>query len=431
MNRRLSNPEELDRLWRRLINFTTIVVIGWVVAIAFHHVLSTVFGCGWPHGYFLFDPNDRYSDLLNSWHQAMANNPYVHSDTAAIPAYFPFVYWVLSWFSMISQQEVLLLYATVTFGGILWLAIRQLSCLAPRWREDSRWLAIILCVLTICFLNYPLIFAFDRGGLDPLIMVLFVASLTAIEGQRQISAGLLLALSAAAKGFTLVGVLPLLRRRQWLAVLIALSTVIPLVVLPGLSFEGGLWVTLHGLGHGLAAFQQTYVLGDGSAHYCADVLNALRLTTGTATLSLKLVHAYEIFTMGWAGILAFHVLFLAQEVWRERLGLVLIMLVFPNVTNDYKLILLLPVVLEWLTAADCDTGWRNQLFLWCAALLFVPKHFYYFHHGASISCLISPFLLLGLSAVLWPNTVEHVKLGALRARLNAGFRIRPTAGKLS
>jgi hypothetical protein len=116
-----------------------------------------------------------------------------------------------------------------------------------------------------------------------------------------------------------------------------------------------------------------------------------------------------------------------RETWRELLAIALIMLAYPNVANDYKLIMLLPPILEWLVSTA--KGWRDSVFCVTAALLMLPKHFYFPRQGdaASISCIISPMLLLAMSLVLWPTSTEIAKFREsyreMRGRIRAfGFK---------
>ncbi len=151
-----------------------------------------------------------------------------------------------------------------------------------------------------------------------------------------------------------------------------------------------------------------------SSHYSTDWLNALRILARWFQVTpfdmTLVVQWYEPLATLWAGVLGLLALFVLRETWRELLAIVLIMLAYPNVANDYKLIMLLPPILEWLVSTA--KGWRNSVFGVTAVLLMLPKHFYFPRQGdaASISCIINPVLLLAMSLVLWPTSTEIARL---------------------
>jgi len=83
--------------------------------------------------------------------------------------------------------------------------------------------------------------------------------------------------------------------------------------------------------------------------------------------------------------------------------------------------MLLPPILEWLVSTA--KGWRDSVFCVTAALLMLPKHFYFPRQGdaASISCIISPMLLLAMSLVLWPTSTEIAKFRESYREMRGAF----------
>jgi hypothetical protein len=343
-----------------------------------------------------------------------------------VSAYFPLVYASLFVLRRANGTWSAAVYLLATFGAAVVIGAAWIRRERARWAGDPRWPAAALLVLAIVLVNYPLLMAVDRGNFDPIITALLAAAVAALLRDRPFLGGALLGLSAAAKGYPIAAALLWVRRGRSLGALVAVATLTALVVLPGLAFEGGIGGTLRGLAGGLSEFRARYVLGDGSAHYSADGLNAIRLVVllaGATPDAGQLVAAWELVAAVWAALLCLDVLLFARGAWRQSLALVLVMLVFPNVTNDYKLVLLVPVVLTWISSGE-EHGWRDRLFGISAALLFVPKHYGVLlpGHDASVSCLVSPLLLVGLTAVLWP-TPEEVREGEARlARARAVVR---------
>jgi hypothetical protein len=262
-------------------------------------------------------------------------------------------------------------------------------------------------------------------------MCLTYAAIQLVSRRRKVVGGLLLAVASASKGFPFAAVLYWIRRRQILAVAVAVSVFAASILVSAATFKGGVAVTLHAFSENLRLFRQRYVLGDLSAYYSTDWLNALRVLARWLQAPrldmVRTVQWYERLATLWAGILALWSLCVLRETWRELLAIALIMLAYPNVANDYKLIMLLPPILEWLVSTA--KGWRDSVFCVTAALLMLPKHFYFPRQGdaASISCIISPMLLLAMSLVLWPTSTEIAKFREsyreMRGRIRAfGFK---------
>src|SRR5512133_2525331 len=67
------------------------MAIGWGVALLYHYVMGAVLRLPYPATTFLFDPADRFNDLINTWRLARAPDPY-GVDGAAVPNLFPLVY---------------------------------------------------------------------------------------------------------------------------------------------------------------------------------------------------------------------------------------------------------------------------------------------------------------------------------------------------
>jgi hypothetical protein len=400
------DPQRAELIWQRLAKFCLLYSIGWVVALAYYSLVASVFHYVWPRSTFLFAPNDRYGDFVVTWLQAKAPNPYINPGTRTFSTYFPFPYAVLRVAKGFTLPSLLFTYFAVTFGSVLLIWIWWLREQRALWKGDSRWPIVITLTFFIVVCNYPMLFAVDRGNLDPLAMCLTYAAIQLVSRRRKVVGGLLLAVASASKGFPFAAVLYWIRRRQILAVAVAVSVFAASILVSAATFKGGVAVTLHAFSENLRLFRQRYVLGDLSAYYSTDWLNALRvLARWLQAPRLDMVRTVQ---------------------WYERLA-TLIMLAYPNVANDYKLIMLLPPILEWLVSTA--KGWRDSVFCVTAALLMLPKHFYFPRQGdaASISCIISPMLLLAMSLVLWPTSTEIAKFREsyreMRGRIRAfGFK---------
>lgn len=422
-----------DRSWRRFSLFFAVYAFGWGLNFIYYFLIATPLGYQLPQSTFLLHSADLYSDLILTWTQAKLPNPYF---TASISTYFPLTYALLSKTAAFSAGNLILAYLATSFAAMFSVWVWWLRTQWPRWKGDARWPVIVVLSATLAICNYPLLFALDRGNLDPVAMGLLFVALELLSRNRGTVGGVVLALASGLKGFPLAAILLWIERRRVLGAAVVVTGMVALILVPATTFEGGISVSLRGLLGHLGQFHDVYVVGALSSHYSADWLNAMRVLwrwRGLAFDGASIVPWYELSATLWAAALSFLALFVIRSGWRKLLAVVLIMLTFPNVANDYKLVFLLPVILKWLTTT-ASIDWRSTIFGISMALLMVPKHFYFprANDVSSISCVISPVLISLASLVLWPTPTELTRFrdwiaGFLSGKSDATKRSRDVA----
>jgi hypothetical protein len=92
--------------------------------------------------------------------------------------------------------------------------------------------------------------------------------------------------------------------------------------------------------------------------------------------------------------MTFFVLFVPAARWRRVMAVCLIAILFPNIAGDYKLLMLLPGLLDLISYEE--HGKRETICLILLALLMVPKQYYFIDNVTTISVIISPLLLIGV-----------------------------------
>jgi hypothetical protein len=80
--------------------------------------------------------------------------------------------------------------------------------------------------------------------------------------------------------------------------------------------------------------------------------------------------------------------------WKKVTTLCLVALIFPNVSNDYKLCFLFPGLYLFLIESESSASEKVTFAIFC--LLMVPKS-YFFLHGKPISMIINPLLIIALA----------------------------------
>lgn len=391
----------------RVRSFACFVLCGLVIALAFHGIMESR-GFEWPWTSFLFMPGDRYNDWHNSVLQAASGDPYFSRQTPALAAYFPASYLVFDLASGMDRRMSTLLYLGISelllVAAVFSLYFRN-QVTATGTPNQGRFELPLLLVLTLqC--SYPLLFALDRGNIDPWLAcgcTLFVAT----QGSRFRHFGLaMLGLSIAAKGYPAAFLLLTLARREYKEVVFCWAVALAASLAGLLSFHGDIAHSVVGLESNLHLFHERYVLGVDSLFASSDPYNAIRLlASGLASgqgidasrlhlLSSTLLTIYNPLILLSALCCAAFVLLVRVPAWRQVTAVALLALLFPNLANDYKLCCLFPGLLL-LLLSDRPTR-RERVSLGLFALLMIPKS-YYFLNGHPISMLINPMLLAALA----------------------------------
>lgn len=392
-----SGSSSLSHRMKRLVFLSGNVLAGVLIALLFHYTFEYVAKTGWPKNTFLYTPQDRFNDLVNSIFCVLDKNPY-YENAGRVAAYFPFAYLCLMPFIEFSMPTAVCIFLV---GSILCFCLLCFWWSRLRFGKGERFLAFYsLCVLSLA--SYPFIFALDRGNLDVWIGMLLVFFLI---GLRIGKSGILLAVVALAsataiKGYPALFILLFLVERRYLAATVS-------IVLAGLFTLGSLFIFIGDIGYhlagirsGLKYFHEAYVVGTGSLNYCVDPYNCVRFFMGTTD---RVQWGLKLFSFVLLGFSSFFVLFAPAAPWRKTLTVGITLLLFPVVANDYKLLVLLPGIFEFV-AQNEPLRKQDKIIMFCLILLFVPKHYYFFGTSAfSISCVVSPILVLLMAFTLFAD----------------------------
>lgn len=393
-------PRVLSERDQRLLILSGLVTAGVLVAALFHFVQGFVLERPWPYNTYLFNPTDRFNDLLHSIDAASTRDPYFQSPSGSVSTYFPFTYLVLLPLAQLPPAFAVAVFVVTSVGALIALIAWWSRSTKPG--ESARRGLPIAGVIFLAGL-YPLHFALDRGNLDAWVAPMCLAFVLAVQKRHPWLAVCLLAAAVAMKGFPAAFLLLLVVDRRYLQTLMSLALALGLTAVSALSLAGGIARTVAGVQHGMATFQAEYVIKNGSLHYSTDLFNALKLVSKFGSMhgwwsydSAAMLLPYHAVVLAIAALIVFFVLFVSTSTWRRMYAICLLVLVFPDVANDYKLLMLLPGVLCLVDEPGEARNARSVLVL--TALLLTPKHYVFLIHDISISCVINPILVLLL---LW------------------------------
>lgn len=400
------------------------ILAGLLLALFFHFYLAgSLLELSYPWNTFLFQPTDRFNDWHNSVFSAASTDPYFKNG-AAVSTYFPFAYFVFLSGSFFSKLGSLLVYA-ISALSLLTIAITvfwQLQ-IKPLIHDESQSRVGIALLLLSTWLCYPTIFALDRGNIDVHVASLCIIYVAVLRTKYRLWGAAAIGIAIALKGYPFAFLLLAIVDRDYLLLLIAVAISAALTLFSLSYFAGGITHNLQGFLHGLNAYRELYVIGLGSIQFSADPYNGLRIliislsqSDLSASASHILLNIYNFVSLLFAFLCMFFILFIPAPRWHRVMAACLLATLFPNVANDYKLLILLPGL--FALYAYQGNNKHSKIALFCITLLLVPKH-YFFLSGVSISGLISPLLLVLLSISVfyikaaWRNSISlaTIRLG--------------------
>jgi hypothetical protein len=419
-----------DTVSCRFRRFALLVAAGLGLALLYHGLLHA-FGLRYPWDTFLFDPSHQYSDWTESVRSVAESSPYVG---ALRSCYFPFPLLVMELAvgkSVVASMAIYALIAALAFLGGIFLFWRNWVRPAMGAKTAAADLGILLYLLLTVVACDPTWHGFDRGNIDLWVGGLCLIYIAEVYKPRAWLGTIALGLAIALKGYPLALVLLGLQQRKFLetGVAVVIAVAVSLVALQG--FDGGIVLNWQRMHANQALFEDYYVLSVSSMVFSSDPYNGLRtviwiglhlyrdifvphaaqmaahvgehesatllksVTGGDSIHAQRILfmHSYMAAMTVLAAVSSLYVLFVQAPKWKRITVICLVMILYPHVASDYKLIVLLPAAFAILCDTSVDRS-KRQAF-WLIGLLLVPKSYLYIY-GKSISMLINPVLLLAL-----------------------------------
>jgi hypothetical protein len=397
--------EKRDRV--RLL--ASIILVGFLAAVAFHGTLRLVFHAGYPQNTFLFRPDDRFNDFYNPIRGSADRDPYNPDRILYIGGYFPFGYLVTYLFSRIEPEQRSLTLFLVSFLALLGVYIASALAGTPSPHGVKSRLSIFGYALCIAYLAYPTIFLVDRANFDAVVFVLIAGFALLYQRGNVALAVAILSPAIAMKGYpAILLTLPLIDRRFKELMLACLLTC--LLSLGALAvFSDGLVVEAHKM---LVSFQRASAIafdGGSLVRFNSSLYTALLYILGRAGVD----PAYSpIFDVGYLVMIAsvWAACTVALRRWSApfwaRLSVVTaLMILLPPSSADYRLIMLYPALMAFLNNSVTNKDDWFQILVF--GLLMVPKAYLILESDINMGLLLNPLLL----AALLVSTLALVRPG--------------------
>jgi hypothetical protein len=264
----------------------------------------------------------------------------------------------------------------------------------------------LLYVLLVFLLNYPMLFALDRGNLDLYVLVFitfFLFNYSASNSTVRSLAVVSLSIAIALKIYPVLFAIIYLKDRRYRELILAACYTMLLTLGSLAILDGGVVDNIKGfieVMHLSADTLKTDWLWAhrGSSSFFSSWRLFAAFHVGDSAVALC-EHWYPFLSTIFGLCSLLFVFYRKLEFWQLAAIIVCLVTGLPTVSNDYRLTLLLPVIVLMNSAEMTGSMVLQTMFL-CVAFLLVPKNIFYLHEDIGVSSMISGMILLLLLLML-------------------------------
>lgn len=389
----------------RIMLLVLIVVVGFSVAVVYHYVMGYYFGKPWPANTFLHTPEARFFDFKLVVRQSAGLDPF-GEDIGGF-AGSPFGQFVGYLFSLIRPAFLQLFIFLGSFFVAFALMVKHyLYGLKSRLTFHQ-----LLAIFTLAFLTYPVLFGVDRANFDLLVVpCLFLFALT-YERRNYRTSTVFLALSVALKPYTAIFIIIYFLDKRFRDGLLVIFNAAFLTVLSLSLFKDGLFLETRKFFTTL--FHTVDYLSVGNQQvFTSDLYSMLTVimkSVGHVLNTDIYLPAHPAARISYAVIAALAAIYFVVRLWQEpkplwktMAVLVILIILLPLNTHDYRLIYLFVPMLMYLASSERTRHDLLIIILW--GLLLVPKNYCALQQPPqNIGMVINPLLLIGLLICIIPD----------------------------
>jgi hypothetical protein len=384
-----------------------IILTGFVAAVYYHFIIGAYCHWTYPYNTFLFSPIDAFNDFFNPYNVCVHRNPYGENYSFTSIYYLPLANFFFYIFTLLPRNLSFALYTAI-------FAISLIALTASQLRVGNKY-EYVQNVFIFSLLTYPVIFTMDRGNNEGLLFVSLCASLL-IDDSRPILKSLLLAIPIAMKLYPGVFLILLISEKKYKQTAITLAWVVVLTIISLLVFIKGGFIT--NLKHVMVGFNSNlYNLPifawNNQAYSSVGLFFPMKICFRAIdhflfpiTVWSEIRGMYRPICMALFGLLTLYILFVERQRWKKVALLAFAMLLFPEMSGDYKL---LHIFLPLFLFINAPTSEKTDWFYACMfGLLLIPKSYYYIPHiitdagcaAMPIGAFLNQLIMLVTSAVI-------------------------------
>jgi hypothetical protein len=401
----------------RLMTIFLVTLAGFLFAVIYCYVMGHVLGKGYPYDSILFIPSDRFMDYYNTIVHAFDT----YSSVGAGAGYFPFMYITLVPFQLFSQytsQFTSYLVYFLIFGVIYFVS--AISTLAYKSKIQNYAIAVILFAI-----SFPFIFLVDRGNVEAFVYLFVLMFIYFYRKKKFTTASVFLAMAISCKAFPVMFAIIYLRDKKYKEFFKVAAFSIILSV--GSFFILG--SKLNEFIANLNFFTKNYFVEDRGIPFSHNLHSFFKimlavfkkyniLTEGQIANMLNVeISIYVYVVMFFVAIIAIYVIVFERVGWRIVALLTISMLLFANVSFDYRMIYLMIPIMLFIISNEKLTLKANIFYSLLFGLMLIPKKDYFItDYLPSISNIvggiINPLLFMIVIIAIMHDGLKGKKIGA-------------------
>lgn len=359
---------------KRISILILIVLAGFCISVFYHYILGVYGREGYPYNTFLFVPGDRLSDFYRVLRSNHNLNPYFGPDRMF---QYPFLNFLGFIFSLMPLSYAICTFILIVTGFMIIACSYSLKIEG----QPTNWTNVFILAL----LTSPFLFEIDRGNFDGVLFIFLAMFMFFFTREKFILSAVFLSFAIAMKPFPGVFLLLFISRRKFKETIIAVFSTLFVSLIPLLSFQGGFRANLSA-----ALSISRFPDAIGSSGYFESnnfVFHSMSMFTIFKVyfiesgiiqrINMPLFSSLYIKGVMLAFILiGFYAIFVEKELWKRVAVLTITMVIFPQISGDYRLLymfvpLFLFLINETLSKSD-------YLYTVLFGLLLIPKNYYFF-----------------------------------------------------
>jgi hypothetical protein len=386
---------------RRVRLIAGIVASGMVASILFHYVLAEYLHLGYPFSTFLFRPEDALNDFKNMYHIVKNLSPY-GSGYWFDSNYFPLCNLMFYPFTLISSPGMAAIAFLFCFLAVYAVVLSRLHAL--RRIEGLALEGLIF----LTFFNYPMLYALDRANIELYLFIDLILFAYFFHGKKNyLVADIFLAVAISMKLYPGVFLVLYIKERKHKHIFYIALMCFALTFASLALFRGSISENLRDFLTVLSSFNRSSMGANGVQHNSTifGLLKILALvfgvflrsvSPGTAMTAFETAAVLPYSVLCILAFLGISILVLRRRIGIHGLWLVLtcIMIAFPTVSYDYKLIhLLIPL---WIFLQAGDRSRFSRVLCALYAFILIPKDYLILNKDVSISSMLNPIFLVAM-----------------------------------
>lgn len=376
---------------------TTIMVVGFICAISYHSFMGSYLKLNYPFNTFLFNPDARFSDLVDELRRASGLNPYFSGFGHAV--YFPFMYILEYTFLLLipSGQDSSTLFFVC--GIILFFAV--VNFLVLKHGGFSK-LKVIMYTFILSIMSFPILFELDRANLEAFVFISLVLFMYMFYKEHYTISAVFLAMAIAMKLTPILFVILFIKRKKFNSILLCGISTIILTLFSLLLFKSSVLNSINGVFSGLSFFYNDYVIGNGGLKYGSSIYGAIKNVIITWRINIPINELYSvtnIISILFIIAVLLFILIKNSVLWKQSALLSCLTLLCTPVASDYRLIIMF--IPMWLFLLDSNKSKFDIIYAVLFGLIMIPQEYYIFYqYTVSMGEFSHPLILIVLLIIL-------------------------------